>query len=143
MEEQNQTQTKKPSFWSKKLSLPLALFLLIVGGVLGAVSFHSLTVTTTVSEGRSSTNADKVLSAFSGETKTESVSITNAGAADLDSRLSWVETSNPNGVTYTTSLPQTVTTLAGTTQSYDFTYTYAADTLAGDVAGTVVFDPVA
>lgn len=120
--------------------LPLFALALVAAAVV--TYFHSTDVTIVASEGRQSEDIAFTLSCFSGETVTKDLTIRNWANVALDSRLSWVESSNPDGVLYTNNLPMVVTTDALSTGTYTASFTCSEVTPAGTVNGVIHYEAV-
>lgn len=128
---------------NKKYAIPLMALLLV--GLVSAVAlyFHSTTATLVVDEARSSADVDFSLNAYSGETKTQTITIHNNANVPLCAEISYEETANEDAVSYTTNLPQTITLApeADTTATASFAVNEVSS--AGTVTGTIYYTKVA
>jgi outer membrane lipoprotein-sorting protein len=121
------------------LGLPVLLTALVV-----AVMLSSVNVTIQVDEALSTTTTDLTLSpAYAGETITQTIPVENKANVPLNVELSWTETENLNGVTYTTDMSKTVEIPALSTADVEVSFTFATDTELGEVTGQIVLERVA
>lgn len=127
----------------KKVLLAIPLGVLMLGLIIaGAVYYHTIDVTATVSEALSSLTIALDFSGFPGETITKTFDIQNDASVNLDTTLTWTELTNVNGVVYTTDMTKTVTLLPGA-NSVGVEFVYATDTVIGDVTGEITLERVA
>lgn len=134
MEEQIQIQKKS----NVRRYAILGAVLLTIALVSAAVIYQSIAVDITINEALSTaTTTVSVPSIYPGETHTETITINNAASNNLNTQISWTEGSNPNGVTYTTNMPQDVA-LAPGANVITVTYTINTDSPTGTFAGNIV-----
>jgi hypothetical protein len=99
--------------------------------------FHTVQVDLTVGEARSSADLPVTLTIGSGETMTTDKVIHNSANVQLCAELSWNETANANGVTYTNNLPIKVILPAGVDTTTTVSFTANEVTEAGTVTGNI------
>lgn len=129
---------------NKKYLIPLFAILLIgVVVATGFAYFHQTDMTLTVTEARSSADVPFELSCYSGETVTEDLVIHNAANVPLKALLTYEETLNEAGVTYTNNLPQTVNLAPEADTTVTVTMTCDETTEAGVVEGTINYQKTA
>ena len=133
-------ETKKK--FNKKLLLPVFVVLSLCLVYAGAVIFHNINATATVSEALVSTDVSADFSGYAGETIVKNFTVENKASVPLDVEVTWEETSNINNVTYTTDMTKTLT-LAPGSNIVSVLFTYAEDTTLGDVEGTITLSRVA
>lgn len=115
---------------------------LLTALVAAAVLYASIPTSVSVSEALSTTTLSVSLSGFPGETLTKNIDVNNVGSVALNTRVSFAEDSNVNGVTYTTNMPETVL-LAPGANTVTVTYTILNDSPVGDFNGTIQLDRTA
>jgi len=141
MEETQKKETKK--FLGMKPTIALAvMFLILAVPILAAVVVHSYNVDVIVGEPLSSSNVDVTLNALAGETETHTIMIDNLANVALDVDVAWTETSNVNGVVYTTSMPQTFTVPSGLGNTFDVTFDIDSGSPTGTFEGSIVIERV-
>jgi len=99
--------------------------------------FHTTSVDLIVSEARNSTELPFVLNCYSGETVTKSLTIHNNANVPLKAELSWNESSNTEGVIYTSNMPLIVVLDPTADTIADVSMTCDEVTPAGTVSGTI------
>ncbi len=117
------------------LILPL-LAVVLVSAV--AIYFATINVTFTVSEALSTETVELDFSGVVGDCVEKSFDVTNDANSDLPIQLNWVETSNPNGVTYAiTDMPRTET-LSNGINTITIELCYDSESVIGEVSGNVI-----
>ena len=134
MEEQI-TQQKVPFYKRKIYVIPLALFALI--SIVSAVVFiASIHVNVSVNEALSTTTTSLSISGFPGETIESIIDIHNEASVPLNIELSCTETSNVNGVTYTTDMPK-ILILAPGDNNVSVSHVIASNSSIGSFEGDI------
>lgn len=126
----------------KKVVIPLMALMLIGFVVAGAVYYHSISVTATVGEALSSADVAIDFSGYPGETIVKTFNVNNAANVPLDTRVSWTETENLNGVTYSNDMTKVVT-LAPGVNTIGVQFVYNEDSTIGNVLGTITLERIA
>ncbi len=121
----------------KKLLYGLLLPLFAVVLVSAAILFATIPVTFSVGEALSTTTTSLDFSGVVSECITESIDVENIANNDLPVQLTWVETSNENGVTYTIDVPRTEILNNGA-NTIDVTLCYADGSVIGSVSGDLI-----
>ena len=129
--------------FNKKFVIPMIALLFV--GLVSAVAityFHSTSSVLTVTEARSSADVDFALNAYSGETKTQTISIHNNANVPLCAEVSYTEDSNENAVDYSTNLPMTITLAPETDTTATASFSVSEVSAEGAVTGTVNYQKV-
>jgi hypothetical protein len=126
---------------NKKIAIPLIMVLVLTVGVLGAVLIHQFNFTVNVSEAFTSTEIDATVDAVLGTTVIKSVTINNAASVSLQAKVSFTETSNMNGIIYTTNSPVTQTLNPGP-NVVDLTFTIDSGSPTGSFSGTISIERI-
>ena len=124
---------------NKKLlyGLMIPLFAVVLVSAV-AIYFATIPVTFNVSEALSLEAVELDFSGVVGDCYTETFSVENAAENPLPIQLSWVETSNPNGVTYTlTDMPR-IEELVNGQNSIDIELCYSSESVIGEVSGNII-----
>jgi len=115
--------------------LPVVLGIILVSA---AILFATIPVTFNVGEALSTETVELDFSGVVGDCYTKTFDVTNDATNPLPVQLTWVETSNPNGVTYTiTNIPR-VETLSNGPNSINIELCYADDSVVGSVSGNII-----
>lgn len=126
---------------NKKVLLFAVPILALVVISAAIIYFHQTQVTLTVTEARYSTDADVSINCYSGETQTWTTNIYNYANVPLKAQLIFDETSNVDGVNYTTTAPVNVDLPATSWTTQDVSITCDDITNAGTVIGTLTYMP--
>lgn len=116
------------------LMIPL-LAVVLVSAV--AIYFATIPVTFSVSEALSTETIELDFSGAVGSCIIKTIDVSNAANNPLPVQLTWVETSNINGVIYTTDMPKTEELTIGL-NSIDVELCYVPESVLGDVNGNVI-----
>lgn len=142
-----ETETYIPStpFYKRKSFLVPVVIVFAMALISAATYayFHQTQIDLTVNEARSSADVDVTLSCYSGETVMHNITIHNSAAINLCANLEYVETSNPNGVTYINDLPMDVNLMPGQDTTVFVQFTCDEVSEAGTVTGTIGYSKIA
>jgi len=127
---------------NKKLVLMVLPLVALAGTAFAAVLITTLTATATVDEAFSTIETDVTWSAYPSETDCDIVDINNAASNAINAQFTYTETSNLNGVTYTTDANRIVELAAGA-NAIDVCITVDDDSPVGTVAGNLTIERVA
>lgn len=125
---------------NKKIAVPMAVALLATL-VAAAVLYNTSTVDVTINEALSTVNTSLAFSGFPNETISRNIVVHNAGSNPLNSRFTWSQDQNVNGVVYTTNLPMNQSMLPGD-NNVTVSFTIAPDSPVGSYNGTVSLNRV-
>jgi len=121
-----------------KKVLAVGLPVLMLALVSAFVLYQTLTVDVTVNEALSvSSPLTFSLSGFSGETITNTVTVHNSANVPLDTRFDWTETSNIDGVVYTTDMSKIVTLAPLSNTDVDLNWVVETGSVTGTFNGEV------
>ena len=127
---------QKTAFYKRKAVVIPAVLLLLATVVTAVVLFATVHVDVTVGEALSTTTTDVSVSGFPGEVLTQSIDINNKASVPLNISVTFLETENPDGVTYTTNMPF-VKTLEPGNNTIDTAFTINHDSPIGSFNGTI------
>jgi len=137
-----ENEIRKPIYKRKILVIPVIALMCMAFAYAAVNYFHSIQVDMTVNEARSSVDVPFSLTFNSGETVTHDLTIHNAANVQLCAELTYNESSNVNGVTYTDNLPVTVTLAPASDTTQTVSFTADETTPAGAVVGNIVYTPI-
>lgn len=141
MEQEQQTSTPLNR---RKTFLAITIALLAVAFISATVAyFYTVQVDLTVNEARSSADLPVSLTFNSGETVNTDKTIHNSANVQLCALLSWEETSNVDGVAYSTNLPMQVNLAPSADTTVAVSFTANEITPAGSVTGNINYAKVA
>lgn len=127
----------------KKFAVPI-ITVLMTGLAMAVVYIATLNVSVTVGEPLSVTSGDiTVANVFPNDVDTETVTIQNDASVFEYADLDWIETSNPSGVTYTTTLPSVPVTLSSGANNLPVTFSVEEDSNVGTFTGYINITRVA
>lgn len=133
-----ENQVKKPFYKNKLLTVPFAILMTAALTLAVGIYISSVHATVTVNEAISQDNAPIVItSAYPNMVSSQDIIINNAAPVNETVTLTWNETSNPDGVSYSTNLPQTVT-LASGANTETISFNIASDSINGTVEGDII-----
>ena len=118
--------------------------IMMIALISAAVYISSITATATISEALSTTTTTVSYSGLVGDTVCVGVDIFNAANVALNVKLTYVETSNPNSVIYTTNMGGVGLTqiLASGANTVTTCATYDGASPLGVIAGTITITRV-
>jgi len=115
--------------------IPLLAIVVIVSAV--AIYFASINITFSVSESLSTDTVELDFSGVAGGCVIQTFNVDNAANNPLPIQLTWVETSNQNGVIYTIDVPRAEELVPGT-NSINIELCYGSESVLGAVSGNVI-----
>lgn len=122
----------------------VAVLALTAFGTLGfaAVQLANIPTTLDVNEPLSVGTQSLAFAGYPNEEHCLPVSVTNAATSEQNARLSWSESSNPDGVLYGVNLPHDEPIAPQSTENVDVCMSISSDSPVGSVSGTVTVERV-